>query len=1090
MPGFYIYTSNYLETLSRQLAGLLTEPSDTPLLPEMVVVHSKGMGQWLAMEIARYNGICANTMFPFPNTFLNRLFEMAGLEDADSRLYDTESLTFRVMHLLPKYLELPEFEAIRRYLADKDQFKLYQLSEKITETFDQYQIFRPGMIDNWEKGQARHWQARLWRALFDTADISHRAHLRKRLMEKIKTAPDRLAGLPRRISLFGISYLPLFHLDVIAALAQLLEIHLFTINPCCEYWGDIVTDKEKKKIKQQYGMGDDSDSGLYLETGNPLLASWGIMGREFLNMIHGFEGQIQTPIQTTDLYHEVAEKNRLSAVQADILHLRDRTKHRSLSAVADTEKNRPKDDTLQVCSCHSRLREIEALHNYLLDRFEQDPKLLPKDILVMAPDIAAYEPFVHAVFGHSVNAQQKIPYHVSDRSLLRESAIIDGFFLLLEIPKGRFGVTQIMALLDIPGIKEKFGLTEQDTGRIETWVEDTNVRWGIDASYRAGMGLPDFKENTWDAAFQRLLLGYAMPGNANQLFGDILPYDNMEGSDTAVLGNFVEFFSQLVLLAKKLSQEKTLEQWAHTFNTMIDDFFQIEDQQEEERQLLRHTFSDLANLQYTSENTHLMELSVITSFLKNRLSKETSGAGFITGNVTFCTLLPFRSIPAKIICMIGMNSDAFPREYFQPSFDLVAQFPRPGDRIKRNDDKYLFLQALISARDNLYISYVGQSNRDNSQQPPCGVVNELIDYMAKSFDLSEDNIIIKHRLQPFSEAYFKENSPLFSYSMEDYETCLQANQPQRKNNAYQGFVRKPLTEPQPEFRTIDVRDLGFFYALPCKYLLETRLGIYLRQEQMTFEEEEPFLLDPLSRYQMGQDIVAGRMAGIPMDKLETVQRALGRLPHGSMGNILFGEEKREAEEFLDKRHAYETLEKPGLMEVSIPLDDFVVFGKLTDVQKECYLQTVYAKSKPKYLLRAWMHHLALCSVSGKNGPQNTILICKDLTWRFRFVENSRTLLADLLSVYWQGLTWPTVFFPEASHTYAEMVLQKQKTEQEALTAALRDWKGSDFKTGEADDAYVQLCFPPSRFEKDVQNGAFQETAIKIYSPVFENCAKE
>ena len=1082
MPGFYIYTSNQLGKLSKELAGLLAGASEDPLSSEMIVVHSKGMGQWLAMEIARYNGICANTTFPFPNTFLNRLFEMAGLDASDHSPYDTDSLTFRIMHILPQCLDLPEFESIKQYLADNDQFKLFQLSEKISETFDQYQIFRPEMIFNWEKGKEHHWQAQLWRNVFAGSEFFHRAGQRKRLMDKIRTKPESLLGLPDRIFLFGISYLPAFHLDVIAALAKLTDIHLLTINPCCEYWGDIVTDKEKKKITKHSVLDAGSDSGLYLETGNPLLASWGIMGREFLNMIQGFEDQIQT----VDLYQDVGEKNMLTAIQSDILYLRDRSEKPPLS---EREKNGKKDKSIQICSCHSKLREIEILQNNLLSMFEEDPELLPKDILVMAPDIAAYEPFIHAVFDHPLNEQQKIPYHVSDKSILKESSIIDGFFLLLEMSQGRFGVTKIMALLDIHGIKEKFGLADQDMGLIETWVEDTNIRWGIDASHRAGMGLPDFKENTWKAAFDRLLLGYAMPGNDYQLFEDILPYDNMEGSDAVVLGNFIEFFSQIVVMAKQLNREKTLEQWSDTLNTILEDFFLTDDQQEEEKQILRHAFGDIAKFQQTSENNTLLGLPIIISFLKNKVSGESSGTGFITGNVTFCRLLPFRSIPAKIICMLGMNSDAFPRDYFQPSFDLVAQFPRPGDRVKRNDDKYLFLQALISARDKLYISYVGQSNRDNSQQPPCVVVNELIDYMTKSFNISEDSIITQHRLQAFSEAYFKEDRDLFSYSMEDYETCVEANDPKRIIKTYQGFIQKAVTEPDSEYREVDIQDLGFFFSLPCKYFLETRLGIFLQQKHLTLVEEEPFLLDPLDRYQIGQDIVSGTKAGIPMDTLEAIQRSLGRLPHGTAGKIFFSEERIEAQAYMERIHSYGTIENKDPREFSTPVNDFMVSGKLAGIQKECYLQTVYAKSRPKYLLRAWINHLALCMTSGDTDPKATILICKDLSWQFHYVENSMKVLEDLLEIYWEGLKSPTVFFPEASYVYFEMLIRKKKKDHEALQAALHKWKGSDFSAGEADDAYVQLCFPPSRLEQEIRQKTFQETAIEIFAPLFEHCEK-
>ena len=1087
MPGFYIYTSNYLETLSRQMAGLLAEPSSTPFSPEMVVVHSKGMGQWLATEIARYNGICANTVFPFPNKFLNQLFDMAGVSPKEDAAYNTDTLTFKIMKALPQCTDIPEFAPIKHYLADNDQFKLYQLSEKISETFDQYLIFRPDMIFEWERGQDPQWQAQLWQKISRGSESLHQAAQRKMLLEKIKTVPDNLMGLPHRISFFGISYLPPFHLDVMAALAGILDVHIFLVNPCLEYWGDIVTEKEKKKIKQQYHLKETVDAGLYFETGNPLLASWGTMGREFFNRVQGIEGHIQG--HATDLYQDVDDKDMLTAIQSDILHLRDRTLNAISLPQNLKEESKKTDASIQIHSCHSPLREIEVLHNHLLDMFESDPELLPKDILVMAPDIAAYEPFIHAVFAHQANDQQKIPYYVSDRSILRDNTLADGFLLLLDIAKGRFAVTQIMALLDITGIKEKFGLAAQDIGLIENWITDTHIRWGIDAMHKERLGLPDFEENTWKAGFQRLLLGYAMPGNGQQLFEGVLPYDNMEGSETAVLGNFLEFFNRLVLLSEILDREKTLSQWADALNKILEDFFLIQDHQEEEKQTLRRAIADLGGYELASENTEPLGLPVVASFLKQRLSKENTGAGFITGNVTFCTLLPFRSIPAKIVCLIGMNGDAFPRQYFQPGFDLVAQFPRPGDRIKRNDDKYLFLQALISARSRIYISYVGQSNRDNTQLPPCVIVNELIEYMEKGFGIPESDIITRHPLQAFSEEYFKTEASLFSYSAEDYETCLAANGQTEKTKTDQGFITEDLSEPDAEFRVVDMDALGLFYTNPAKYLLENRLGVYLQEESWTLEEEEPFSLDPLSRYQVGQEIVSGAQAGISMDRLGAIQRAMGRLPHGTAGEISFSAERMDAQQYIEKIKSYESDEKLAPLEFSENIDNFTLQGKWVDRYREIYLKSVYANSKAKYLLRVWINHLALCMAGGEGSPQSTVLVCRDITWQFHAVENSRTILKELLLIYWNGLKSPAVFFPETAFVYAEMMLKKRKTASEALQAALSKWAGNNFAPGEADDAYVRLCFPVSRFEAEIQKNCFQETALRVYAPLMEHCEK-
>jgi exodeoxyribonuclease V gamma subunit len=163
-----------------------------------------------------------------------------------------------------------------------------------------------------------------------------------------------------------------------------------------------------------------------------------------------------------------------------------------------------------------------------------------------------------------------------------------------------------------------------------------------------------------------------------------------------------------------------------------------------------------------------VEIEVVKSCLENLLEHVNFGHGFISSGVTFCAMLPMRSIPFKVVCLVGMNMDAFPRESKILGFDLMAKNPRIGDRSRRNDDKYLFLEALISARNKLYISYVGQSIRDNTRISPSVLVSELIDYIKEGFGLSEDEIVTFHRLQAFSSEYFNTDSKLFSYSNENF----------------------------------------------------------------------------------------------------------------------------------------------------------------------------------------------------------------------------------------------------------------------------------------------------------------------------------
>ena len=1088
MAGLFIYYSNHLEKLSRHLAGLLARPSDSPLAPELIVVHSKGMGQWLATELAKWNGICANTAFPFPNTFLDRLLNTADPETSPVSVYEPKVMVLRIMRILGTSLQEEGFEAVRRYMGGDGPFKLYGLSEKIAGILDQYLIFRPDRIEKWEKGQESHWQAELWRRLIAETPERHRAARRKILFDKILASPEIFADIPPRVFLFGISYLPVFHLETLAALSKIRDIHLFSMNPCCEYWGDAVSSRERKKIVQERFSAGETEGNLHLETGNPLLSALGQMGRDFFNLILEMDGQV------LELFEDIPEKSILSAIQADILYMRNRTA-RIPFAPSGSEEPGPMagkgDSSIQIHSCHSPLREVEVLHDQLLAMFEADALLAPRDILIMAPDIESYAPFVHAVFGGQTEERMKIPYHIPDGSRLAESTMIQGFVSLLGMADSRFAVSEGMKILDIAGIKEKFGLREADLPVIEKWVSETGIRWGIDSGHRVSLGLPGMGENTWSAGFRRLLLGYAMPGKDRQTFSGVLPYDDIEGGDAEILGHFLNLFDALVQMTDELNRDKTLKDWTRFLKDMLGNFFQEADEPEADRQFLRELFDDLTVCGNLAGMDLKFGLPVIRYRMKKQMETVGSALSFISGKATFCTLLPFRSVPAKVVCLLGMNADAFPGTQYNPGFDLIAKHPRPGDRIKRNDDKYLFLQALMSAREKFYISFVGQSNRDNTRIPPCVIVQELMDTMEKGFGVPEEHVITRHRLQPFSEDYFTEGGRLFSYSAEDFSACLAAGDSEQNRKIPPAFIHEPLSTPDSDFLFVGIRNLAFFFNNPCKSLLETRLGITLEEDSLVMEEEEPFVLEGLNQYDLGQDLVRGLREGQGLEQLEVIQRAKGRLPHGALGGTVFHEAGREALSFLEKVTPHEAGGVAESLPVNLSLGDFVLSGEISPLYGDVHLYPVYAGLKPKYMIRAWVNHLVLNTLEGTGFSGTTLLVCKDSTLVFEPVKESAKILSSLLSYYWQGLMFPMTFFPETSFAYADALLNRKKPEEEALAGAMGKWKGNDFSPApESGDAYFRMCFPRQALEQEIKKGAFQKAALEIYGPLLGHCKRQ
>ena len=718
MSELRIFTGNRLEILADRLAEVVSRPLSTAFEPETVIVQSRGMERWVSMALARRNGICANMVFPFPNAFLDGLFRRILPDLPDPLPFDPEILTFRIMKRLPAFLERPAFADLKRYLVDDAKgVKLYQLAVRLADLFDQYLVFRPEMIFQWEAGQGGDgsdnlWQAELWRDLSHGKETVHRARLHRNLLLRLDTLPLAAVGLPSRISVFGISYLPPFHLQALAGLARINPVYLFLLNPCREYWADILSRRAMHRLTRKIARGTVDADALHMEQGHPLLASLGGLGKEFLVSISATEAHIE------DCFVPVDEHSLLSSLQTDIFYLRDYSDSRSADRIGVEEAGpTAADASIQIHACHGPLREIEVLHDRLLAMFEEHPDLRPRDVIVMAPDIVAYTPYIRAVFDTQTDARQTIPYSIADQGAGSNKGVLRSFFSLLDLKGSRFEATRILGLLELPGIKERFDLRAADLTSIARWVRDVNIRWGRDAAGRKRIGLPGLAENTWQAGIDRLLLGYAMPGSDRRMFDGILPYDHIEGGEALVLGRFVAFLQHLFEWSERLEQSMPPADWRDVFIELLERFIAVDEDDEQEVQQLRRSLENFGCLEERAGFAVPLELEVVRTHLENTLERSHAGGGFISSGVTFCAMLPMRSIPFEVVCLIGMNTAAFPRENIPLGFDLMARFPRPGDRSRRRDDKYLFLEALVSAARVFYISYVGQSVQDNSDIP-------------------------------------------------------------------------------------------------------------------------------------------------------------------------------------------------------------------------------------------------------------------------------------------------------------------------------------------------------------------------------------
>jgi exodeoxyribonuclease V gamma subunit len=1077
-----VFTSNRLECLAEKLAEVLRTPLSSPFDEDIVVIQSRGMERWISMELARHNGICANCRFPFPNSFVYEMFKSIMPDIPDRSLFDRGLLTWRIMDLLERCIEMPGFEDLRAYVTNtENHLKQLQISARIADIFDQYLLYRPDMIFRWEEGDEYQWQALLWREIVGKNGNLHRAALGKKFFDIINDAPGKMQGIPERISMFGISSLPPFHLEVMASIARVTNVNLFLINPCREYWGDILSDREIHKKKKRYGHRTLSSDQFYFERGNSLLSSMGMQARDFFDLINEFD------CQEVPLFEDSDETTLLSCIRSDLLNLRNPEEGpRGKRMVAD------QDASICLHSCHSPMREIEILHDNLLDMFERDPELMPRDILVMTPDIEGYAPYIEAVFNRQSGDTTRIPFSIADRTVRRESEIIDTFLKMLDLFDSRCNATEVLAMLELQAVRRRFGFQDEAPETIHRWVRDSGIRWGIDEGSRNQLGLHPFRENTWRAGLDRLLLGYAMPGHNERMCQGILAYDHIEGSETELLGRFIEFAEQVFSYVTRLGRPGTLEQWAKLLGEMVDRFFLADDESEREMRIIRDTLDELTRVQELVHVNEDIDAHAMRWYLKTSLENKVFGFGFMTGGVTFCAMLPMRSIPAKVICLLGMNGDAYPRESSPTGFDLIAKSPRKGDRSRRSDDRYLFLETILSARKKLYISYIGQDVRDNTPIPPSVLVSELVDYIQEGFYSENgeicDQLVTQHRLQAFSPEYFRHETPdtrLFSYS-EHY--CGAARHLLGERKLRGAFIAGGLSAPDDEWRTISLNDLYRFYRNPARFILNNRLGLYIEEQTSVLKDHEEIELGGLERYQICAELLKRRMKGDDITNAYELFKASGRLPHGAVGECVFEDFRHGVERFVERTRPYMKGECLDPLEVDLDIEGFSLTGRIETIHREHALSYRYGKLRAEDYIPAWIDHLVLNIVGGMHHPDRSIIAGlhpKSKEWvavELRPVEDARMILIELVTHFWNGLMRPLRFFPRSSWKYAEQLIEKGKTPDEALAQARTQWTGSEFSRGECNDLSYRQCFK----DIDPLDDEFRCMSERIFGPVLKH----
>lgn len=711
----------------------------------------------------------------------------------------------------------------------------------------------------------------------------------------------------------------------------------------------------------------------------------------------------------------------------------------------------PSTPTLGVHSCHSPMRECEVLRDQLLALFDADRTLEARDVLVLCPDLDTYAPVIDAVFGVPDGERGFVPYRVVDRAAREQRSVVEAFLALLDVAPSRLKASDVVDLLAREPIRARFDLEEPDIDLVRRWISEAGIRWAEDAAHRAEVGQPAFLENTWRFGLDRLVLGYAMGKDGATTCGECLPYDDVEGASSAALGGLAEFCEALFEIRRDLcaSARAPLAAWRDRLRGALGKLVHASWQTELQHQMIREALDGLVARAERAGFSDEVPLSVVRDALRCELDERARALEASIGGVTFAALASARCLPARVVAMLGMNDGDVPRARVPEGFDLLARHPRPLDPCPRDDDRQAFVSALLSARDHVLVTYVGQSIGDNKERPPSVLVGQLLDTLPPE---AREGAVVRHPLHAFSPRYFGEggDARLFSYAS---GACDAARSMSGPRAARPRFVRRPLSPVSEAVRAVSVDALARFFEHPVRAFFQARLGVSLGSDVATLEDREPLALGPLERWLLASPLLerarrgARLEGGLPIDV-----RAEGKLPLGVVGEVLFDEVVPEvraiAERVLALLGPQRVEPLPVERDVRGEADDVTrVSGWLEGVGPRAQVLYTYSKSTGARQLGAWVRHVLL---QCEGEPRETVLVCADKTSRFAPVADPEAVLEGLVAWYWRGLEAPLSLFPDAAVAW---IGAEDRGGEAALSAAERAFAG---RFGEC--PYVRRAF--------------------------------
>lgn len=1145
------------EELLDALADWVDQPVGGPTYRECIVVQSRGMARWLELMLSARFGIWANAWFPFPEEFADSLWRavQGSVPGARKGALDRDTLGWAVAAALPALLDDPAFEPLGSWVgAAREPGRVLALARRIGSVYHGYLLSRPDLLLAWEdeplpawlppdmpEGAAADaaWQAPLWRAVvaqLGRTAVGHPARRLRELAEALEGAdvgPD-LGTRLGRVSVFGLSALSSPYLRSLAALARHVPVQLFSLAPSPADARLLLGAARQQGWRGLVSLPLASEvDGLYsaLPETHPFLVDQAGAVRSF-HVLAALAGAELVVLDAAGSSPLSAEPLLLARLQADVAQGLPPTPCPSILAAVREGHDR----SLGLHSCYGPLREVEVLRDQLLAAFDELPGLAPHEVVVMAPDVEVYAPYVEAIFGTGQDQGTAIPFRMADRPPRADRPGVQAFERLLHLLRGRMTAPEVLDLLALAPVRAARGLDDEAIDRLRDWIEDVGIRWGLDAEHRAAVGQPSRAANTWQWGLRRLALGWAAPGDGRQRFAGVLPFA-AAGGEPALLGQLAAFVDLLARWRDELLDARwSIDLWAARFGRLLPELIGEGSSSEEDRLLVEAALGGLVERAQLAGFEGNLGLDAVTTLLGESLAEDPLSRGFLEGAVTVCSLQPMRAIPFRVVALLGMNDGDFPRTERPPSFDLAARQPRLGDTPRRSADRLLFLEALVCARERFLITWSGRDARTDRDLPPSVLVSELQDVLRtmavagpptierveewpEAADGALTELVLRHPLHPFSRQYFNQGKDprWFSYSSVYADTASRSSAPRKARPPLSGVaLAPPSAEPE---ELIPLAELARFLESPARRFVRDRLNIALPEQGQPLADREPMTLEPLDRYQVGEAMLAALLEGLSPDEAVAIAQAEGRLPLGTPGTLAVEPVRAIAERLaaLTLPLRRDGVARTAPVELTLSEASVRLTGSLAGLWPAGRLELGYGTLDLRRELRLWVRHLALNVALG----EGELAGCAPVSWavgraggrgkdlallRLGPVADAREQLLSLVVLWQQAATGVVPFFPLAARAYAKTLPASNPdsgVDDGTVVAALRaaaaafgadrresDAAGARYGRVDVDDAYLALAlgdavpWDPDGGPADPNAVArFQELASAVFGPL-------